>query len=79
MEAGVPLITEFSRAELDSFGCFETFLSVITESGYRIFYDLNSLHPEPVPVSRAALQTLSDRLEQHNTFTDLLFLADSAA
>ena len=79
MEAGVPLITEFSRAELDSFDCFETFLTVITTSGYRIFYDVNAVHPQAVPLSRAALHDLCDRLEQQNTFTDLLFLRGTAA
>ena len=79
MAAGVPLITEFSREELDSTGSFETFLSIIAASGYEIFYDLNDPQPEPAPVSIAALRALSDRLERQKTFTDLLFLPDRTA
>lgn len=74
MTAGVPLITEFSREELDSTGSFDTFLSIMDASGYAVFHDLNDPRCEAVPVSRAALQALSDRLIRQNTFTDLLFL-----
>ena len=74
MEAGVPLISEFSRQELESTGSFDTFLSLLCASGYEVFYDLNATTPDAIPVSRAALQALSERLTQQGTFTDLLFL-----
>jgi len=79
MEAGVPLITEFSREELDSTKSFDTFLSVIAASGYAVFHDLNDPQATAVPVSPAALRALSDRLTRHNTFTDLLFLPATKA
>ncbi len=79
IEAGAPLITEFSPKELGSFDSCETFLSVITASGYGAFYDLNAAQPEALSVNRTALQALCDKLEQHNTFTDLLFLPGHAS
>lgn len=79
MAAGVPPITEFSRAELESTGSFDTFLSIMETSGYAVFYDLNELIAGPTSVNRATLQGLSDRLTQRGTFTDLLFLPANAA
>jgi FkbM family methyltransferase len=74
MAAGVPLITEFSREDLDSTGCFDLFLSLVTHAGYSVFFDLDATPPEATPLCRATLEEISDRLTEQGTFTDLLFL-----
>lgn len=72
--AGVPLIAEFSREEFDSTDSFDLFVSLVTSAGYSVFFDLNAAPPKAIPLSRAALEDLSDRLTEKGTFTDLLFL-----
>ncbi len=79
MAAGVPLIAEFSRKEFDSTGSFDLFVSLVTSAGYSVFFDLNEAAPKATPLDRAALETLSDRLTEQGTFTDLLFLPVSTA
>lgn len=74
MAAGVPLIAEFSREEFDSTDSFDLFVSLVTEAGYSVFFDLNATPPKATPLDRAALEDLSERLTQQGTFTDLLFL-----
>ena len=74
MEAGVPLIAEFSREEFDNTHSFDLFVSLVTGAGYSVFFDLNAARPKAIPLSRAALEDLSDRLTEQGTFTDLLFL-----
>ena len=74
MAAGVPLIAEFSREEFDSTDSFDLFVSLVTGAGYSVFFDLNVATPDAIPLSRVALEVLSDRLTEHGTFTDLLFL-----
>lgn len=74
LAAGVPLIVEFSREELDSTGSFDLFLSIVTNSGYAVFYDINALEPKPTPLTRTTLEVLSERLTRQGDFTDLLLL-----
>lgn len=74
MAAGVPLVAEFSPEEFDSTASFDLFVSLVTEAGYFVFFDLNTTPPKATPLDRAALEDLSDRLTQQGTFTDLLFL-----
>ena len=74
MAAGVPLVAEFSREEFDSTDSFDLFVSLVTEAGYSVFFDLNATPPKATPLDRAALEDLSERLTQQGTFTDLLFL-----
>lgn len=74
MAAGVPLVAEFSREEFDSTNSFDLFVSLVTEAGYSVFFDLNATPPKATLLERAALEDLSNRLTQQGTFTDLLFL-----
>lgn len=74
LAAGVPLIAEFAPEEFDSTGSFDNFVSLVTGAGYSVFFDVDSASPAAVPLSRAALEELSDRLTVQGTFTDLLFL-----
>lgn len=74
MVAGVPLIAEFSREDLDSTASFDLFMSLVTSAGYSVFFDLDAAPPKATPLSRAALEELSDQLTERGTFTDLLFL-----
>lgn len=77
--AGVPLIVEFSPEELDSFGSFDTFMSLVCASSYAVFYDLSTTPAEATPLNRTALEALSDRLIKQGIFTDLLFLPARSA
>jgi len=77
LDAGVPLICEFSPEELKSSGCFDIFLSMIASSAYEIFYDLNALKPDRYAASLSDLQSLAAHLESNGNFTDILLLPDT--
>lgn len=72
--AGVPLATEFSVEELEKFGCYELFLSIISSSCYKVYFDLSIEVPLPISVSEESLRSLGNSLLRKRTFTDLLFL-----
>lgn len=70
-----PLITEFSPSELSAYQSLDLFISMIMESLYDTYWDLNEL-PESMPtvLTKSNLLELARFLEESGSFTDLLFL-----
>ncbi|MDO8837367.1 MAG: FkbM family methyltransferase [Parvibaculum sp.] len=74
LQAGWPLVLEFTPQDLKANGSFDRFLDLLTTSRYSKIFDLESPSTGSRPVSRAVLTELAADLGRRQTFTDILLL-----
>jgi len=71
-EAGVPLIFEFCKSDLEASGSYDLLKSALAGSAYTTLYDLNESEPVGRPLTGDTLDELGESLDRRHEFTDLL-------
>jgi len=67
-----PLVLEFTPKDLNQNGTFNDLISLLTRSDYSIFFDLEHSTPLKMALNQENLVALAQRLEERDTFTDIL-------
>lgn len=74
LQAGWPLVIEFTPQDLKANGSFDRLLDLLTQCRYSKMFDLEYASNGSISLSRAALTDLAADLDRRQTFTDILLL-----
>lgn len=74
LQAGWPLVLEFTPQDLKANGSFDRFLDLLTSSRYNKVFDLESPSTGSRPLSTTVLRELAADLDRRQAFTDILLL-----
>jgi FkbM family methyltransferase len=76
VDAGVPIVLEFTKQDLIEAGCFDLLLTELSRSPYTVYFDLNDAAPKRQQLKADALRSLADKLDAEGAFTDLLLMRE---